>query len=1000
VPATPALAAALLQALTAPPADTAGYWQQEVRYTIHALLDERAGVIHGTARLIYRNNSTDTLSEIWFHLYLNAFRPLSRFAADETREGIRRFADLPDPYHAYERLREVRIAGEPVIARYPNAPDSTVVGFALPNLLRPGDSLVIDLAWDSRLSAIPRRQGRYGRRFDVAQWYPRVAVYDRRGWQAHPPRLAGEFYGEFGTYDVTLDIPLDQIVAATGVVVEGDPGWERVRAAGTGPVNLQSDWYGDRPSRAAQRYPPPPPGYRRVRLYAEAVHDFAFSLNPEFAYEEGRYGETVVRVLYQRRDADEWSGGRVLDRAVRSLAWLDTIFGPYAWPQATVAQRIEGGATEFPMLVMSADTFESTILHEIGHLYTYGILANDERVEGWLDEGFTTFQATWNFHRRAMGVPLVETQRLVLTRFDLEGRSEPVVQPAEDYREHEVYRRMVYTKGQLILEMLRYVVGEEAFRRGLRTYYARHRLRHVTCDDLRRAMEDASGRDLRWFFDQWLYRTPLVDYRLGRVSRDRLPDGAWRTRVTVERAGDGMMPVDVAVSLGDTTIVVRTEGRAPRETLEVITAARPRNVELDPMRGTLDWNYLNNRRPRPLRLLLPLLDAGVEDRIGWADTVPARRDRRVVNWMPLAWYSSAGGVTLGFQSRENYLGRFDRVTAQSVWRTGREPSGVFPDGAVMLRNPAALRAPRREMSLGFWQLDGRIGGSLGLRHDRSRYLSFGPRRWREIELSVMSVSLPEFVDRALWADVGTAELALRESRESGGTDSERFSRLRFFETVGVTFSPGPLANSVSGRPIEGGRLYVRVGLDARHRRRIDILEVRGRVYLAGAGPREPLPRQRAIYLSGADPYETFWNPFLRCRGALFVRPDVDYHAPGGGNVRGIAASAAGTWLVGANLEVWRQVAARSGQGPLNAAHVAAFLDAAAADSAATGSSGEISVVADAGIGLRVLHRVGPTRFVTRLDLPLWVSRPARAVGAEPGDRPLKLRWVWSLEEAF
>jgi hypothetical protein len=981
-------------------ADTAAYWQQEVRYTIRALLDERAGAVHGAARLGYRNHSPDTLTEIWFHLYLNAFRPGSRFAADETREGIRRFADLPDPYHGYERLREVRIEGVRVDARYPHSPDSTVAGFALPRPLAPGDSLMVELDWESRLSAIPRRQGRYGRRFDVAQWYPKVAVYDRRGWQAHPPRLAGEFYGEFGTYDVTLDIPRDQVIAATGVVVEGDPGWERARASGTGPVSLQSDWYGDRPAGAAERYPPPPRGYRRVRFYAEDVHDFAFSLNPEFVYEEGRYGETVVRVLYQRRDADEWGGGKVLERAVRSLAWLDTIFGPYAWPQATFAQRIEGGATEFPMLVMSADSFESTILHETGHLYTYGILANDERVEGWLDEGFTTFQATWNFHRRGMGVPLVETQRLVLTRFDLEGRSEPLVQPAEDYAEHEVYRRMVYTKGQLILEMLRYVVGEETFRRGLRAYYGRHRLRHVTSDDLRRAMEDASGLDLRWFFDQWLHRTPLVDYRLGRVRREQSQDGGWRTRVTVERLGDGIMPVDVSLSLGDTTLVVRADGRAPRETLEVVTAERPAYVELDPGRRTLDWNYLNNRKARPLRLLFPLPDVGIEDRVGWADTVPARRDRRVVNWLPLAWYSSAGGVTLGFQSRENYMGRFERVSAQTVWRTGPESSDFFPDGATLVRNPTSLRAPRREVAFGFWQLDGRVGGSLGLRRDLSQNLSFGPRRWREIELSVMSVSQPGFVDPALWADVATAELAIREVRESGA-ESERSSRLRFSQAFGVTFAPGTGAVGLSGEPLEVGGFYTRFGVDSRHRRRLGAQELRIRIVVAGAGPRRQLPLQRALYVSGADPYQSFWNPFLRSRGALFTRRDVNYHSPGGGNVRGVAGTVAGTWMVGANLELSRQLAARPVGGPLNGAHLAAFLDVAVGDSAGTGSGGgPAGVVADAGVGVRVRHRIGPTRFVTRLDLPLGVSRPSRAVGARPGDGPLELRWVWSLEEAF
>src|SRR3990172_6785170 len=175
------LQAQLQAAAPRTPADPAAYFQQDVRYTIAARLDEPSGILTASARLIYRNNSPDTLREIYFHLYLNAFRPHSLFADDELRQQIHRFSDLPDPYYAYERLHGVAIGGVPVAAEYPLAPDSTVARFALPAPLPPGDSLVVDLAWEARLSAIPRRQGRSGRHYDFAQWYPKVAVEDAGG---------------------------------------------------------------------------------------------------------------------------------------------------------------------------------------------------------------------------------------------------------------------------------------------------------------------------------------------------------------------------------------------------------------------------------------------------------------------------------------------------------------------------------------------------------------------------------------------------------------------------------------------------------------------------------------------------------------------------------------------------------------------------------------------------------------------------------------------------
>jgi hypothetical protein len=192
-------------ATTPPSGDTTGYWQQRVHYTVTATLDETQNKLRSEGVLVYTNNSPDTLREMFFHQYLNAFRPGSKWSAVDARENRERFQNLREPDIGYERLTMSPVVdGTPVIIDYPGAPDSTVMHFRLPRPLAPHDSITIRLAWDARPSTVTRRQGRRGRTWDFAQWYPKVAVYDRGGWEPNPLVPAGELYGEFGTYDVTM----------------------------------------------------------------------------------------------------------------------------------------------------------------------------------------------------------------------------------------------------------------------------------------------------------------------------------------------------------------------------------------------------------------------------------------------------------------------------------------------------------------------------------------------------------------------------------------------------------------------------------------------------------------------------------------------------------------------------------------------------------------------------------------------------------------------------
>ena len=610
----------LLPQQPAPTSNPNHYWQQQVAYEISARLDEPRGVLSGTERIRYVNRSPDTLSTFSLHLYLNAFRPGSRWSDADSIEGLRRFNDLREPNFAFNHVRNTRIGGAPVRPMYPFAPDSTIVRYALPQRLPPGDSVSVDLEWDARPSTVPRRQGRQGRRFDFAQWYPKVVVYDRYGWEEHPLYPAGEFYGEFATFLVDLDVPADQVMGATGVPVCGDPGWERANRNRARPVEYQRDYYGYETLPAACGGAAA--GRKIVRWYARDVHHFAFSLNPDYRYEGGRYGNVAVHVLYQPGDESTWGGNLAVERTETALAWLAHLYGPFAWPQITNVHRIEGGGTEFPMMIMNGSAEQGLIVHELGHNYTMGMLANNEWREGWLDEGFTSFQTDWFWEVVGRPSTYPETEAAIL-QLDLDDYSEPPSLVAEKYRDFGSYNTAIYSRGKLFFQQLRYIVGDETMHRILQTFYQRWKLKHVDEAAFRAVAEEVSQRDLSTFFAQWLHTTELYDYSVGTVKTERegseeSEEGtAWVTRVEVVRKGNGRIPVEVAVVAEQDTTVRQVDGLAQREWVTLRTRSKPKEVVLDPRTQTHDWNMLNNRKrlgallPRTLlptarqRLLLP-----------------------------------------------------------------------------------------------------------------------------------------------------------------------------------------------------------------------------------------------------------------------------------------------------------------------------------------------------------------------------------------------------------
>ncbi|HET8713326.1 MAG TPA: M1 family metallopeptidase [Gemmatimonadales bacterium] len=962
------------------------YWQQQVAYEITASLDEPSGVLTGKARIRYVNQSPDTLRDFYVHQYLNAFRPGSRWAAADSAEQRERFQHMQDPAYAFERITRSTVMGQQLRPDYPYAPDSTIAHWRLPRPLAPGDSLVAEIDWQARPSTLPRRQGRQGRRFDFAQWYPKVVVYDKYGWQDQPLYPGGEFYGEFASYDVTLDLAADQVIGATGVPIEGDPGWEKANANPAHAIDYQRNYY------AARRTPhacTAAQGRKCVRFYADSVHHFAFSLNPEYRYEQGRYKDVVVRVLYQPGDTATWGKGIAVRRTEIALGWLDSLFGKFAWPQITNLHRIEGGGTEFPMVIMDGSPGIGLIVHELGHNYTMGILANNEWREGWLDEGFTSFQTGWFFETHGMGSLYDELEQDILF-WDLERWSEPVSMISDRYRDFLTYNTMIYAKGQLFLEQLRYVVGDEAMRKILRTYYARWRLKHVDESAFRAVAEEVSQMDLKWLFAQWLHGTPLIDYQIKQVERRRQADGKWLTTVTVERLGDGWMPIEIGDKEG--TIYTRASGQGQIERVQFVSDEKPGRLVLDPRTRAHDWNALNNWEPRGFLTRSRGKTASMLDD---PTRNVARRDKAVAEYLPFAWYNDYGGWTPALRMRSNYLGRYSKNTEQLSY-------AVDPDAKQRLGwyykfgNPVRQAMPRTESSVSTWRLEGRTGIAVSVDRSLIEHLGFGPDKHAGFDAIWMAVNELGYVDRRLWDNAGTIEVGPWVS--IGSRDSERRWRARLGVRGGLVYRNPGAGIQTSKRYDIGG--FARPTFEASLRTPFVLKSTLGaRLFAGGYIADDDPPLQRRIMLAGADPYETYTNPFLRSRGALFVRPDFQYHAPGNANLRGFRPDVGGRWAVALNLEGTRWILRRR-SGLVRGAALEAFVDAGIVDNRAIPSTGghDYTTLYDGGVGLLTQHQLNDLSWTMRFELPLVVNRWDYAAD-EPTKR-FAFRWLFSLEPTF
>lgn len=955
------------------PAAAQEYFQQFVHYTIDARLNTDNHMLTGMERILYVNHSPDTLTTFYLHLYPNAFQSKhTALMKDYLKRFNRTFIDLPEKYRSYLDIADVRIDGaevKPVVTE-------TVAEMKLPAPLAPGDSITVTLVFEEKIRRHLERAGYRNGQYDVSQWYPKVAVYDENGWHADVLR-AGEYYGEFGTFDVTLVVPEDYVVAATGELAEGDAG-RTLNPPGRPPRKAGDGEVAD----------------KTVRFHAERVHDFAWSASPRFAAQDTtREGVRVYSVF----DATnrEWRDSTLV-HGVRAVDFMSEQVGDFPYPEVGIVQALMRGGMEYPMLAMNGKVSESLVVHEIAHNWFYAALANDEQAEAWLDEGFVSYftnryllqrygeygsTADWSWYDRVTPqYTLMEKERReVLPLLDY-GYKERIAQPAAEFR-HD-YFNAVYTQAALVLDALRYVVGNETFETSVRRYYEEWKFKHVNEERFQAVCEEVSGLDLDWFFTQWLHTRKICDYRLAEKETARNAEGAYVTRLIIERLGEITIPLLLEFTFEDGTKDTTSVAVGKLRTIEktYAHAKKPRRVALNPENRILDVNLSDNFLPRRYSL-----------QIDWPNNRYYPEYAYQIRHHPFVWYNDVDGVRAGYVLDGSRYG-YHMPTTLGVYY-GFDSHRL--DFNASARRPFPYFGERTLVTVSGYKLEGRNDVDIELSYRRRPQLSRPPTQRFTAGLNYHELRNERYV-----------EDPFRYQKRSDVAPYFGYQSDPQFDLFASDFRLGLRV----GRNWLGGRYkYTRFesSLSLESRREIVPFDARCRFFLGVT--EEAAPYQQKFYLAGGGPLEEEKTFFLRSPGA--IPEGLNYHQPGHGNLRGYFEGDFGTnSLLALNFELGGAVPILS-RGPktfLGRVEAAAFADLGwnfdssnpIETSARVGELYEKGIldetIMDAGIGFRLNRTLPFWDLYLRLDIPFYVNQPAINGETQETD----FRYVFSLRSVF
>jgi len=1024
---------------------TPGYWQQDVHYKITARLDDTAERIDGRMELVYWNNSPDTLREVFFHLYQNAFQPESYLSDLFKSNKVKPEWGKYEAQQLGTRVNSIACSrpGDLMEMRMQLTPrlDNTIMQVSLPANFRlaPGDSLRFHIefnTWFDR-GSVRRRMKVYDvdsgyKHFNTVHWYPRISVYDRKfGWDVQQ-HMEHEFYGDFGTFDVELDLPAHYVTEATGTLLNPEQvykdGWrEKIDMA-----NFKT------PEQAAKAplLLANPRERRFWRWHAENVHDFAWTSDPTYRVMEVKWNDISCIAIAEQQHAPKWQPtAEFVAFVVRTYS---TDFGHYAYPKMVAADARDG--MEYPMLTLDGGEWPShqgLIAHEVGHNWFFGMIGNNETYRASLDEGFTQFLTSWCLrrYRNEFRHPNNIDDGTVYGRYlyDAMDRTDPILNThSDDFHGalgHGGGYSHVYMKTATMLYNLEYVLGHDTFVGAMRFYFNRWKIGHPYVEDFRQAVHDYTRRDLVWFFDQWFETTKVCDYGIRKVKKT----GEDRYAITLRRKEEMQMPIDLLVqdkkgnsqmylipntyryktihaglraklmpyewSLPGTVPINRATpwigwSNIRRDyTLEVEAKGGIEQVVIDPSQRLADVYQLDNRLKDRCRRMKPLY---------WQKSGDMHRYVWRIN--PDLWYNATDQLKAGISFTGNYAQRKHRIDA-FAWVNTRP---MFNPGAEdpwrstysFSFNYTNRVARLFEYNLRHEWLDGLISSEAGIskrwgsNRAYANYRFMQRRDFRHVfggDLNGQFGNLPGWWDASRWSEGRNASF-----------NFGLFHDYKYYNGSGLMHlfarSAGPFST----------HRYGWIGLEAVNRNTLGKLDIHTRFFGQFSG--DDLPTESALYTAGDNPENQWHNSkFTRADwgggDGRLAFPGLWWQQGGGLNLRGFANSLSTVKYGDSTVSLLRGSSGLSGNAEIDLDRLVRFAprftrnwlrmdaylfaDAGLVWGRHAGKTHSPVLLADAGVGTafhfyRLLRKRGAAPFTLRFDLPLMRNITA---SGEPFIRP-------------
>ena len=521
------------------------HWQQQADYQMNVTMNVKNFQYKGVQKVTYINNSPDTLTTVFFHLYFNAFQPNSEMDANlqtlpdpdgrmATNVGTpqrpiyeSRIAKLTPDEIGYLRVKKLTQDGAPATISH----ESTILKVTLPTPILPYSRTVLGLDFEGQVPVMIRRAGRNspdGVALSMAQWYPKMVAYDHKGWHT-TEYLGREFYGVWGNFDVKITLDKTYLVGASGVL-------QNPNEIGFG--------YEDK----GVKVPTTKSATKTWHFIAERVHDFTWAADPQYVHDKHQLADGKTIHFIYKKYKDTWK--QIQEPMLKVFDYYNQLIGKYPWPQYSFIQGGDGGM-EYAMctLMVGNEKYErlvGTAAHELAHAWFQHLLATDEAAYPWMDEGFTSYIEYLAEHQ------ILKTKKTA-NPFDSaykgyfglvkSGFQEPTITHSDRFATNYAYSVTAYYKGLLFLTQLDYLMGNEALQKTLKRYYNEYAFKNPTPNDFIRIAEKVSGMQLQWFLNEFMETDHTADYAISKVEGK-----GNKTEVTLKRVGRLPLSIDLWVT--------------------------------------------------------------------------------------------------------------------------------------------------------------------------------------------------------------------------------------------------------------------------------------------------------------------------------------------------------------------------------------------------------------------------------------------------------------------